>query len=266
MKLLFQSDDFGISKAVTLGIMEGIEKGLIRNTGLFTNMPSSEFAASQIKKFPECCFGIDINLVAGKPISDPKNIPSLVDKNGNFITSIQRYEEGHIVETNGISTVFEEDPYVYEEVCIEMEAQIKKYIELVGHNPEYLHPHSLITPNIEKAFRVMAKKYNIPLSMNVWQDSEFVSIPGDWNIKPVFTIEAQKDTDVESKILELIENYLDKDKVLLICHAGYIDADIMDLSSYTVIRTQDLRMATSNKLIDILKSNNVELITYRDIA
>ena len=34
MKLLLQSDDYGISRAVARGIVYGIDQGLIRNTGL----------------------------------------------------------------------------------------------------------------------------------------------------------------------------------------------------------------------------------------
>ena len=39
MKLLVQSDDFGITPAVSCGILEAIKKGIVRNTGLFANMP-----------------------------------------------------------------------------------------------------------------------------------------------------------------------------------------------------------------------------------
>ena len=41
MKLLVQSDDYAISPAVARGILYGIENGIIRNTGMFMNMPWS---------------------------------------------------------------------------------------------------------------------------------------------------------------------------------------------------------------------------------
>ena len=64
-KLIFQSDDYGISDAVTDGILKGIERGIICQTGLFVNMPSSERAARLIKDKRNVAVGIDINLVAG---------------------------------------------------------------------------------------------------------------------------------------------------------------------------------------------------------
>ena len=41
MKLLIQSDDYAITKAQAAGVIDGIKNGLIRNTGLFVNMPWS---------------------------------------------------------------------------------------------------------------------------------------------------------------------------------------------------------------------------------
>lgn len=265
MKLLFQSDDFGITEAVTLGIVKGIEEGLIRNTGLFTNMDSSEFAAAYIDKLPQCCFGIDINLVAGRPISNPEDVPSLVDENGVFITSIERFERNKLVGTELMLTTFEKDPYDYNDVQKEMEAQILRYIELVGKKPEYLHPHSLITNNIYKAMEVLGEKYDIPLSSKLWKDNNFAFVPADWNIKPVFSIEKQKDTDVASLTLESIKTVEGKDKVVIVCHAGYIDADILNASSYSLIRARDLEMATSKELKQYIEEKNIELITYRDL-
>lgn len=265
MRLLFQSDDFGITEAVTLGIVKGIEEGLIRNTGLFTNMPSSAFAAEFIPKLPQCCFGIDINLVGGKPLSDPSTVKSLVDENGNFITSIRRFKENKLVNSEMMNTVFEEDPYVYADVIVEMEAQINRYIELVGAKPEYLHPHSLITPNIFKAMEELGAKYDIPLSSHKWQSTNFTFVPANWNIKPVFDIDKQRDTDVAKLTLESLKSVAGNENLMIICHAGYVDADLLGVSSYSLIRARDLEMAISPELIKYVEDNNIELITYRDL-
>lgn len=48
-KLLFQSDDYGLTDSVADGILKGIDQGIIRNTGLFVNMPSSARAAAKIR-------------------------------------------------------------------------------------------------------------------------------------------------------------------------------------------------------------------------
>ena len=87
MKLLTQSDDYGFTRGVTCGILDAIENGVVRNTGLFVNMPESEHAASFIQDYPQVCFGIDFNIVSGDPVSDPELLPDLVDQDGHFIRS-----------------------------------------------------------------------------------------------------------------------------------------------------------------------------------
>ena len=61
-KLLVQGDDFGFTKGVTYGIVDAIDNGILRNTGLFANMPSATLAVSFMKDRPHVCFGIDFNI------------------------------------------------------------------------------------------------------------------------------------------------------------------------------------------------------------
>ena len=49
MKLLTQSDDYGFTRGVTCGILDAIENGVVRNTGLFVNMPEGEHPATFIQ-------------------------------------------------------------------------------------------------------------------------------------------------------------------------------------------------------------------------
>ncbi len=262
MKLLFQSDDYGITDAVTCGILKGIREGVIRNTGLFANMPSTEYAAAQIKDYPQACFGIDINLVAGKPVSDPQVVPGLVDENGDFISSKRRLSENE-TKQGPMGQEFINDPYNFEETCIEIEAQIQRFIDLVGHAPEYLHGHSLITPNIYKAMKMMSEKYDIPISFEMMQKAKLHSVPSQY-AKP-FSLEQQYNYDSETNLLKNLEDALDKDKCCYICHAGFVDEDLYDFSSYTVVRQKDLKAATSEKVKQLIKDHHIELITYRDL-
>ena len=88
MKLLIQSDDYGITKAVSLGIIEAIKNGLVRNTGLFVNMPWVEEVIELIKPYlDQIAFGLDLNISTGPSVLKKTEIPSLVLENGNFLTS-----------------------------------------------------------------------------------------------------------------------------------------------------------------------------------
>lgn len=259
MKLLFQSDDYGFSEAITLGIIKGIKEGCIRNTGMFVNMPASSYAASMIKDYPECCFGIDINLVAGKSVSNPNEIPNLVDEHGYFISSSKRKITIDL-ESN------KEDPYPYEEVLKETRAQVERFIELTGVKPGYIHPHSVMTANIVKALATVADEYAMPFSMKFLKSMNAHFVTNDWNPRPVFTLEQQKNTNVLENTLRVLPEVLDNDLSVMICHAGFIDSTVLDFSSYSIIRTRDLEMATSSEVKEYIEKNNIELVTYRDLV
>ncbi len=265
MKLLFQSDDYGITEAVTCGILKGIREGLIRNTGLFVNMPSSKFAAEQIKHYPQCSFGIDINLVAGKPVSPIDQVPSLVKPSGEFYTSgeirAKTNSKPHTDLSGSLVEDMGKDPYPLDETLIEVENQVLRFIELVGEKPKYIHPHSLMTANTAKALEMMAEKYELPYSINFFKQRAFHFITNNWNPKP-FPVKQQIQTDVEGNVMNVITEVLDHEYSLLGCHAGFVDEDLFQCSTYTLIRVKDLQMACSPRLKDFLESNHVELINY----
>ena len=235
MKLLYQSDCFGMTDSVTYGIIKGIEQELIRNTGMFVNMPASKNAAQCIKKFPEVCLGQDINLVAGRPVTPPELVPSLVDSDGVFISSVSRIENNVLIKKDGNVMHFENDPYVFDEVLLEVENQYLRFVELNGKKPEYFHGHSLSTPNIRKAMETVAAKYDLKLSHKTLNKNNFQRVPVDWNPKPFF-IEKQLEVDVEQRLIEALDKIKDAEKVAFICHCGFVEEVLFDYSTYNIGR------------------------------
>lgn len=256
MKLIIQSDDFGITEAVTYGTLKGIRDGMITCTGMFSNMPSSSLAAQMIKDYPEICLGQDINIVAGKPVSNPKNVPGMVQENGYFLTANMHREKD--------VTAKEHDHLDYEECCLEVEAQIQKFIELTGKKPEYLHGHSYGTQTLGKVMHEMAQKYEIPITFDMYQQYKIGFLEESWNKKP-FGLEEQLKTNP----IEYITNkdYMPQNcEVMLIgTHCGYVDSDLFNVSSYTLIRNRDLMAITSPEMKKWIKENEMELISFRDL-
>ena len=60
MKLIIQSDDLGITEAVSCGIARAAREGAITCTGLFSNMPAAAFSVELMKSYPQICLGEDI--------------------------------------------------------------------------------------------------------------------------------------------------------------------------------------------------------------
>ena len=112
MKLIIKAADYALTRSVMFGILQGCRDGLIGCTGLMTNLPWSGYAADLIQPYSHVCLGQDINITVGRPVANPKEIPSLVNDDGTFINSTFHRDA-------------KEDVVVFEEAVLETEAQVK---------------------------------------------------------------------------------------------------------------------------------------------
>ena len=265
-QLLIQSDDYGITYGVADGTLRAIREGLVKNTGLFVNMASSAYAASQIKNV-QVCLGIDVNLAAGFPVSGGKAVPHLVDEQGHFKSSRRVLEENKLISTEKYLYHFEEDPYNYEEVLLETENQVKRFIELIGRKPDYMNSHSVITPNTERAALEVAKAYGIPRrSSELYFGAQFKDLAYQGDYQPS-TAEEQLEIDLKGYILNYALPSIQEDQVAyLICHCGYMDKDLLRESSLTLQRINDLECAVDPDIMRYIQEHEIQLITYRDLV
>ncbi len=255
MRLIVQSDDLGITEAVSCGIEKGIRDGVVTCTGLFSNMPAAAFAVELIRPYPQVCLGQDINLVAGFPCSDPAKIPSLVQKDGSFKTSgMHRQQDAQ----DGC-----QDHVIYEECLIEVEAQIRRFMELAGKKPEYLHGHSYSTPAVWKAMETMGERCGIPLVRDMLARYGAARLGSSWNRKP-FPLDEQMAADPMSCILE-DRDFVEKPLGFIGTHCGYVDDELFHVSTYTLIRNRDLAAVTSPRMKQWIRENKIRLISYRDL-
>jgi predicted glycoside hydrolase/deacetylase ChbG (UPF0249 family) len=255
MKLIIQSDDLGITQAVSCGIERAVRDGVVTCTGLFSNMESAEFAVGLMRAHPEVCLGEDINLVAGKPCSDPEKIPSLVQPNGYFKTSgMHRAQD---------AADHNQDHVIFDECLIEVEAQILRFMELTGKKPEYLHGHSYSTPAVVRAMEIMGEKYEIPLVRHMMEKYHVVRFAPGWNQKP-FALEDQMKADPLGCIVNNQE-FLKNEIGFIGTHCGYVDDELFRVSTYTLIRNRDLAAMISDQMKQWIKENQIEVISYRDL-
>ncbi len=263
MKLLVQGDDYGFTKAVTLGIIEGIDNGILRNTGMFTNSPHAEFAAELAKLRPQACFGIDFNIVSGKPVSDPKEIPYLVDDKGEFIRSTIWVKDPRFLTEDGRRELFPAD-----EVAKEIEAQYNRFVELMGQKPGYLHGHSIMPEPYTEAIQALAKRTGVPFSMDIAKQYNFATIHRvDMKSmqKKEFDPFVQINKDTTKMVLDSSEHLLASEYAMIGGHPGYVDAELFELTTLSIERCKDLAMIISPEIKKWVEDNNVELITYRDL-
>lgn len=83
-KLAITADDLGMSVEVSRGILEAHRTGVVRSTSLLVTYADSEAGCSQAQAEPDLEVGLHLDLVGGRPVSDPSQIRALVDREGRF--------------------------------------------------------------------------------------------------------------------------------------------------------------------------------------
>lgn len=247
-RLLIRVDDLVFSEGVNLGIEKSVKEGIIRSVGIMVNMDATKHGIDLLKE-TNICFGLHTNICVGKPICDPKLIPSLVDENGNFKSS-KTYRQAT------------KDFVVYDEVVLEVEAQYLRYVELMGEKPHYFEGHAVSSHNFFKAMEEVAKKYNcdyLPLNFN-----------GPTKFRNTFlytSMDSMKEDyePFESLKKAVLKDYENNEICMFVCHPGYLDAYIMKTSSLLKPRVLEVEMACSNEVKQWLKDHDIKIISYDDL-
>lgn len=258
MKLLVQSDDYGITRAVSLGCLHGIHNGVVRNTGMFANMPWIEECVDWIRPdLDRIAFGIDLNASTGPSILGHELVPGLTHPDGTFLGS--RENRALDTEENGHDHV----ALIKEQLYEEFRAQMERYISLTGKKPDYIHNHAYSTKTTLDVTRQLAREYGVLSTIALEQRKEVASCGMGWYVYG--GPEAQLQEDPLAYITADKAGMLKSEYGFIISHCGYADAELFDLTSFTACRVKDLACMTSEGMKNWIRENNIELISYKDL-
>ncbi len=241
MKLIINADDFGLSKSITDGIINGIKIGCITSTTIMANMPYAKYAVEQAIKNKLTCVGLHINLTVGKPILENKN---LTDKNGVFLYNRKQIDQNKRLTYDD----------VYNEIIAQIEI-IKEYSKgklQLDHLDT--HHHLLDNPIIKKVFVDICKRYGLPAR----RDSDIqVKMPD--HLYHDFTIE-NVNIDTLKKFIN--RNKIKKQTFEIMTHPGWVDDYTKTVTSY-IDRDKELLILTEAKESGLF--DEVELISFDKI-
>lgn len=256
MYLIVRAADYAMTESITDGCLRAARTGVLTDVGLMTNdSVLCSRAVEEMKKYPHVSFGEDLNLVSGKPCTEPSKIPHLVDDDGIFLSSRVRKRTSNF-------------DIPYEEAYLEMKNQVERFIALVGHVPSYITGHSLSTPEVDRAMDNIITEYgcdydvfSLPTAKR-WYFKNMVVDPGDR--KTDYSYDAQGKTDVLGHILnnEVQFDFENMKYALLATHAGYCDGDLMNMSTFNVIRGRELEAICSPKIKEWAIEHGIEFINF----
>lgn len=249
MKLICNADDFGHSKGINLGIIEAFQNGIVRSTTMMAGMPGFEHAVRLYQENPELCIGVHLTLTAGKSVGGIYK--TITDETGHFL---------HLPEIEKRAKTGELDT---SEVEHEYEAQIEK-IRAAGihfdHFDSHHHTHNL--PGNVDVFLKLAKKYDV--AVRIYDQTKLCGDYADVKTTQVF---ADTFFDEKATLAHLQEICCESkaESIEVMCHPAYVDAFLMQSSSYNLQRAKELQILTSAALKDFLQKNDITVCAFADL-
>jgi chitin disaccharide deacetylase len=280
-RLIVNADDFGLTTGVNRGIVESHEHGILTSTTLMACSKRFAQAASLTKNLPTLSVGCHVVLVDGEPTKNSTEISTLVSTSSppqfrvslmNFATmaACGRLDEGHIEA--------------------EITAQIQK-LQSAGIAVSHLdsHKHTHMFPVVLRAMLGAARNCGVKAMRNPFEPLVFAKF-ARWkrqfqlrmmsNFRQNFR-NALKSAEIatpdgcigvaatgglnEETFRQLIER-LPEGTWELVSHPGYNDEELDSVRTrLRESREKELSILTSEAAKEVLRREQVELISYREL-
>ncbi|WP_322154157.1 ChbG/HpnK family deacetylase [Paratractidigestivibacter sp.] len=252
-QLLIRADDIGYSYAVDLGIARAVHDGLVRSVGVMPNMPETARGVSWIAD-ADIAIGQHTNVCLGRPCADPARIPSLLGADGCFHSSREFREHFKAGE----------ELVDYDEACIEIRAQHDRFVEIVGREPDYFEAHAVLSKNLNQAIHDVAADLGLREQVASFDPMAVVTC-ANTPVRMVMGSMAP-DYDPAAFIRSTVEAMTDGETVVVVCHPGYLDNFILQNSSLTTPRVQEVDALIDPELRAWLEAQpGLRPIDYRDL-
>ena len=246
-KMLVRADDLGYCEAFNYGLARAVKSGIVRCVGVMPNMEWAEHGV-RLLDGTDVIFTVHANICQGKPITDPKLIPSLVDEKGEF-------------KDKEIYRAAKEDFVVLEEAVREVEAQYLRLVELTGKKPFMVEAHAVPSNNFTKAIILVAQKYGV----------EHLKFGPRGPMMGKYTFKFSMDSGnpdynpFESFKKASQQPMAEDEACLMVLHPGYVDDYVLKTSYITTQRALEVAFATNPEVPKWCQENGVTLLTYADL-
>ncbi|MBI4549385.1 MAG: ChbG/HpnK family deacetylase [Candidatus Omnitrophica bacterium] len=251
--LIVNADDFNLTEGVSRGILRAHDRGIVTSTTVLINLPMPDSILRELKRRKGLGVGLHLNVTLGRPLSRPRDIPSLVAPDGNF-KKRSALDLAHVAP---------------KELAAEYEAQIRRFGRVLGRLPTHLdtHHHLHEHPKVFAVIEALAFRYRIPVRQSA-------------AVRPAARLRFQKKglsfTDV------LIED-LDPSKAWgrsslaaalrkvgagtfeLMCHPAFCDRALLNLSSFNKTRENELRALTAPAVRAFVRRRGIRLAAFGEM-
>ena len=264
--LIIHADDLGVTHSENEASISGLESSPVNSASIMVPCPWFPEIAAYARKNNAADLGLHLTLNSEwkyykwGPVSSLDDVPSLVNKNGYFYALVDSLANAGEAK----------------EVEIELRNQVKKAYQF-GIDVTHLDTHMgavLSTPEFAKAYLKIGREFNLPLLLDqrVYQ----VNIPEintliDENTVVVDQIYTASPADYQKGMAEYYTSVLESLQPGLNCLIIHLAYDNMEMRAVTVDhpewgagwRQADYDFFTSTECVEILKAQNIILVSWR---
>jgi predicted glycoside hydrolase/deacetylase ChbG (UPF0249 family) len=169
IRIVVNADDLGISEAVNEAIFRRLENRTVTSATILSNGPFTAQAIERVRRFPECSFGVHLNLTEFKPLSANSQVTlsEILNEQGQF--------NGNAIREAKIGVPILRA--IYREWCEQIENVMR-----MGPQPSHLdaHHHVHTIPQMLPVLALLRRRYKINrirISRNLYT-SESLPAPG----------------------------------------------------------------------------------------
>ena len=283
MKLLIvNADDFGYTPGVNRAIVEASRAsggGIITSTSLLANGMAFDDAVSLANRTPGLDIGCHFNLVEGRPVAAPSEVPGLLDAAGNF-AGARKLAQWLV---SGRARLDE----LERECC----AQVERVLA-AGLQPSHLdtHQHTHLHPRVTRAVARTARRYGIHWVRRPFEN--FAAPPGQGKLTRRVLASSLKvlagsfDREMAKSGVQTPDRFtgfvltgrlttatlratlhsLPEGTTELMCHPGYADAALEGApTNLRQQRQHELEALCDSALPELLAEKKIELTSFRDL-
>lgn len=284
-RLIINADDLGLTSGVNRAIEEAGRSGAITSATLMANSSRFEEAVGIARRLPELKIGCHVVLVDGEPVT--QGLTSLTNGATRFRTSLKDF-----------ALAAAQKRIAQDEIQREAEAQITK-IQSLGLKLTHVdtHKHTHMFPHVLRPLLKAARARDVYRVRNpfepfrAWPGGAILGKPGLWMrafevailkkfaAEFVRIVREEKMTTTHGSVGVVATGKLSQSVLLrtiealpegtweLVCHPGYMDADLAAAGTRLLTSRQvELEALKSEVTRNALANRGVELISYEGLA
>ena len=285
-RLIVNADDFGFTSGVNRAIVEAHSQGVVTSSTLMANGPAFSEAARLAETVPKLSVGCHVVLTDGDPVLGAHQLPSL--------TAGPHFRDGMMAfAARAIAGRMDAG-----EIAAEASAQIRKIQAsgiVVSHIDTHKHTHlfpKILRPLLRGAAACGVFSIRNPFGPRLpLRSSQLLSRPSLWTryvevrILGSFAGKFREEVDregfnapdgtlgivvtgaLDESLFYAIARSIPEGTWEFVCHPGYNDSDLQaGKTRLRESRETELRVLTLSAARQVLADQDIELISYRELA